>query len=96
MRDRILFEHELAVVSILHNESRYVGEWLEYHYRLGVDKFYIYDIESEDRAELVQILKRMMIKPRWEIFCRHSTILFMNIVAIVDIYACFQCMNLST
>ena len=57
MRDRILFEHELAVVSILHNESRYVGEWLEYHYRLGVDKFYIYDIESEDRAELVQILK---------------------------------------
>ena len=56
MRDRILFEYELAVVTVIHNDARYIGEWLEYHYRLGVDKFYIYDVESEDREELMKIL----------------------------------------
>ena len=56
MRDRILFEYELAVVTLIHNDARYISEWLEYHYRLGVDKFYIYDVESDDREELMKIL----------------------------------------
>ena len=52
----ILFENEVALVLIVKNESRYIGEWLEYHYRIGVDKFYIYDNDSEDRSELLRVL----------------------------------------
>ncbi|MBR1420178.1 MAG: glycosyltransferase family 2 protein [Selenomonadaceae bacterium] len=54
--DEILFENEVALVLIVKNESRYIKEWLEYHYRIGVDKFYIYDNDSEDRSELLKIL----------------------------------------
>ena len=54
--DEILFENEVALVLIVKNESRYIGEWLEYHYRIGVDKFYIYDNDSEDRSELLRVL----------------------------------------
>ena len=51
-----IFENEIAFVLIIKNESRYIEEWLEYHYRIGVDKFYIYDNDSEDRSELLKIL----------------------------------------
>ena len=55
--DDILFENEVALVLIMKNESRYIKEWLEYHYRIGVDKFYIYDNDSEDRSELLRVLE---------------------------------------
>ncbi|MBR1421280.1 MAG: glycosyltransferase family 2 protein [Selenomonadaceae bacterium] len=51
-----LFENEIALVVCVKNESPYIGEWLEYHHQIGVDKFYIYDNDSEDRAELQKIL----------------------------------------
>ena len=54
--DGILFENEVAIVLIVKNESLYIGEWLDYHYRIGVDKFYIYDNDSEDRSELLEVL----------------------------------------
>ena len=56
MNSDILFENQIAIVVPVKNESRYIGEWLEYHYRIGVDKFYIYDNDSEDREELQKIL----------------------------------------
>ena len=52
----ILFENEIAFVLIVKNESPYIEEWLEYHYRIGVDKFYIYNNDSDDRSELLKIL----------------------------------------
>ena len=55
MEDTI-FENEVAFVLIVKNESPYINEWLEYHYRIGVDKFYIYNNDSEDRAELLEVL----------------------------------------
>ena len=55
--DDMLFEYEFAIVTVIRNESRYISEWLEYHYRIGVDKFFIYDCESSDRYELEQILQ---------------------------------------
>ena len=54
--DNILFENEIALVLIVKNESRYIKEWLEYHYRIGVDKFYIYNNDSGDRSKLLRIL----------------------------------------
>ena len=53
----ILFENEIAIVACLKNESPYIAEWLEYHYQIGVDKFYLYDNDSEDRSELKKILE---------------------------------------
>ena len=52
----ILFENKLAIVACLKNESPYIEEWLEYHSRIGIDKFYLYDNDSEDRSELQKIL----------------------------------------
>ena len=56
MKD-LIFENEIAITAIIKNESRYISEWLDYHYRIGVDKFYIYDNDSEDREELLKILE---------------------------------------
>jgi hypothetical protein len=42
-------------VVIVKNEALYIEEWLEYHLLLGVQKFYLYDNESNDN--LLQILQ---------------------------------------
>lgn len=55
MVDKNLFLHDLAIVSIMKNEGRYLKEWLDYHLMAGVDHFYIYDNESPDnQAEVVK------------------------------------------
>lgn len=38
----------LAVCAIAKNEGPYFAEWIEWHRRQGVEKFYIYDNESTD------------------------------------------------
>lgn len=38
----------LAVCAMAKNEGPYFAEWIEWHRRMGVDKFYIYDNESTD------------------------------------------------
>ena len=45
--------HGLAIVAIVKNESRYIGEWASFHYRAGVRKFYIYDNGSSDNTREV-------------------------------------------
>ena len=52
----IRFENEIAFTASVKNESSYIGEWLEYHFAIGVDKFYIYNNDSEDRTELLRVL----------------------------------------
>jgi len=41
----------LAVCAIAKNEGPYFQEWLEWHKKMGVEKFYIYDNESEDNTK---------------------------------------------
>lgn len=55
MRLRYRMRHEqaspkyyLAVCAIAKNEGPYFREWIEWHRRQGVEKFYIYDNESTD------------------------------------------------
>ena len=50
--------HGLAIVAIVKNESRYIGEWASFHYRAGVRKFYIYDNGSTD--ETVAVLRECL------------------------------------
>ncbi len=54
---RLLFENEIAFTASIKNESQYIDEWLQYHHQIGVDKFYIYDNDSEDRSELEKLLE---------------------------------------
>jgi glycosyltransferase involved in cell wall biosynthesis len=39
---------ELAACVIVKNEGRYVQEWLSYHQAVGVERFIIYDNQSQD------------------------------------------------
>ncbi|MDR2860306.1 MAG: glycosyltransferase family 92 protein [Elusimicrobiota bacterium] len=51
--ERLSFENELSVAAIVKNETPYIQEWIEYHLLAGVEKFYIYNNESEDNIEEV-------------------------------------------
>ena len=41
-------KYYLAVCAIAKNEGTYFKEWIEWHHKMGVEKFYIYDNESTD------------------------------------------------
>ena len=41
-------KYYLAVCAIAKNEGPYFKEWIEWHQKMGVDKFYVYDNESTD------------------------------------------------
>lgn len=45
----------LSIACMAKNEGPYLREWLEYHRMLGVERFYLYDNESED--DTTEILK---------------------------------------
>lgn len=43
----------LAICAIAKNEGPYFSEWIEWHRRMGVEKFYVYDNESTDQTRQV-------------------------------------------
>ena len=47
---KLTFKHYLSVCAEAKNEGIYFKEWLEYHMLIGVEKFYIYDNESNDNT----------------------------------------------
>lgn len=47
-RDRTQPQYYLAVCAIAKDEGPYFKEWLDWHIKMGVEKFYIYDNESTD------------------------------------------------
>lgn len=42
------YKYNLAIVAIMKNEGAYLQEWIEFHKLIGVEKFYLYDNESDD------------------------------------------------
>ena len=52
-RNHTLPQYYLAVCAIAKNEGPYFKEWIEWHHRQGVEKFYIYDNESTDGTKEV-------------------------------------------
>ncbi len=44
------FKYNLAIVAIMKNEGQYLAEWIEYHKMLGVDKFILYNHDSNDNT----------------------------------------------
>lgn len=51
--DKTVPSCHLAVCAIAKNEGPYFREWIEWHLGMGVEKFYIYDNESEDNTREV-------------------------------------------
>lgn len=47
-KDKSAPKHYLSVCAIAKNEGPYFKEWIEWHQKQGVEKFYIYDNESTD------------------------------------------------
>lgn len=47
-KDKSVPKYYLAVCAIAKNEGPYFKEWIEWHHKQGVDKFYIYDNDSTD------------------------------------------------
>ena len=41
----------LSVVAILKNEAPYIKEWIEFHKLVGVERFYLYNNDSEDNVK---------------------------------------------
>lgn len=41
-------QYELAVAAIFKNDAFYLKEWVEYHRKVGVSHFWLYDDESSD------------------------------------------------
>lgn len=51
----------VAICAIVRNEFPYLLEWLAFHSEIGVDRFLIYDHESDDgSAELLKALREVM------------------------------------
>jgi len=48
---KVLPKFYLAVCAIAKNEGNYFEEWIEWHRKKGVEKFYIYDNESSDNTK---------------------------------------------
>jgi len=44
-------QYYLAICAIAKNEGAYFQEWIEWHKKMGVEKFYIYDNESTDNTK---------------------------------------------
>ncbi len=51
--DTTVPQYYLAVCAIAKNEGPYFKEWIEWHRKQGVEKFYIYDNESTDNTKEV-------------------------------------------
>ncbi|OVA20494.1 protein of unknown function DUF23 [Macleaya cordata] len=41
-------KHEMCVCTMVRNQARFLREWVMYHARIGVERWFIYDNNSED------------------------------------------------
>lgn len=45
--------HELCMCTMLRNQARFIKEWVMYHTKIGVQRWFIYDNNSDDDIEKV-------------------------------------------
>ncbi|XP_042498924.1 glycosyltransferase family 92 protein RCOM_0530710-like isoform X2 [Macadamia integrifolia] len=46
-------KHEMCVCTMIRNQARFLREWVMYHARIGVKRWFIYDNNSDDDIERV-------------------------------------------
>ena len=56
--------HTLSIVAIFRNEHRFIVQWIEYHLKVGVDHFYLYD-NGGDHWELLEPFKEFITYTLW-------------------------------
>lgn len=50
-------QHKMCVCTMLRNQARFLPEWIMYHGRVGVERWFIYDNNSDDDLEgVVELL----------------------------------------
>lgn len=49
--------HYLAISTLFKDEVRFLKEWIEYHRLVGVEHFYLYDNNSQNRADIQKLLR---------------------------------------
>jgi hypothetical protein len=52
------YENKIILSAIVKNEDKYIQQWIDYHSRLGVDQFVIYDNEVPDKSKLTETLRK--------------------------------------
>lgn len=47
----VFFQHRVCACTMLRNQARFLHEWIMYHARIGVERWFIYDNNSDDDIE---------------------------------------------
>lgn len=50
-------KYTLSISSVMKNEHDHLQQWLEYHIKIGVEHFYLYDNNSDNKERLKEILE---------------------------------------
>ncbi|KAL5581292.1 hypothetical protein UlMin_013734 [Ulmus minor] len=46
-------EHEMCICTMVRNQARFLKEWIMYHAEMGVERWFIYDNNSNDEIDVV-------------------------------------------
>jgi hypothetical protein len=55
--ERTKKKHVLSISSVIKNEHDHLEQWLDYNIKIGVDHFYLYDNNSDDKERMREILE---------------------------------------
>jgi len=60
----IAYEYDLAICAIFRDDAPYLKEWIDFHLKQGVQKFYLYDNFSKDKPaiELKKYIKKGIVE----------------------------------
>ncbi|XP_024990519.1 glycosyltransferase family 92 protein RCOM_0530710 [Cynara cardunculus var. scolymus] len=47
----VFIQHRVCICTMLRNQARFLREWVMYHARIGVERWFIYDNNSDDEIE---------------------------------------------
>uniref|UniRef100_A0A1D1Z1Y4 Glycosyltransferase family 92 protein n=2 Tax=Anthurium amnicola TaxID=1678845 RepID=A0A1D1Z1Y4_9ARAE len=51
-------KHRMCICTMVRNQARFLTEWITYHAHIGVERWFIYDNNSEDSAEhIVRVME---------------------------------------
>ena len=48
-------QEDIVIAAIAKYENEYLGEWIDYHLKLGFDKIYIYDDNPKEYSDIKTI-----------------------------------------
>ena len=48
----------VSICSIMKNEENYLDEWLFFHINIGIEHFYLYDNDTENKEQILKIIKK--------------------------------------